>query len=172
MANEPLAWARCNQCKGDIDFEETYYACSVSTCNRKGTEFRFCSVECWDAHVPVMRHRDAGAEERSAPTRAEWERDRPPEASEPDEPEESDEPRAPSAVLSDADLPHDVLVVVSKVKAWVRARSGMNTSDAVVGLLSDHVRRICDQAIRNAAAAGRKTVLDRDVPRSAADPDR
>ena len=52
------AWARCNSCKGDIDFDQTYYVCSISTCNRKGNELRFCSVECWDVHVPVMRHRE------------------------------------------------------------------------------------------------------------------
>jgi histone H3/H4 len=40
----------------------------------------------------------------------------------------------------------------------------MNTSDAVAEALGQHVRRICDDAIRNAARAGRKTVLDRDVP--------
>jgi len=28
------------------------------------------------------------------------------------------------------------------------------------------VRRVCDEAIRNAAREGRKTVLDRDVPKS------
>jgi histone H3/H4 len=29
-------------------------------------------------------------------------------------------------------------------------------------LLSDHLRRLCDQAIDNATSAGRKTVLERD----------
>jgi hypothetical protein len=38
----------------------------------------------------------------------------------------------------------------------------MNTSDAVASVLSDHVRRLCDLAIRNAERDGRKTVLDRD----------
>jgi hypothetical protein len=32
-------------------------------------------------------------------------------------------------------------------------------------LLSDHVRAICDEAIRAAARNDRKTVLERDVPR-------
>jgi histone H3/H4 len=40
----------------------------------------------------------------------------------------------------------------------------MNTSESVTAALSDHVRAICDQAIRTAAAAGRKTVMDRDLP--------
>jgi ATP-dependent 26S proteasome regulatory subunit len=59
---------------------------------------------------------------------------------------------------------HDVLVVVSKVKKYVRDRSGMNTSDAVAEALGAHVRKVCDDAIRNAVRDGRKTVLDRDVP--------
>src|SRR6185295_3358700 len=59
----------------------------------------------------------------------------------------------------------DVLIVVSKLKKYVRDRSGMNTSDAVAVLLADHVRSICDDAIRNAGRDGRKTVLERDVPR-------
>lgn len=58
----------------------------------------------------------------------------------------------------------DVLIVVSKLKKYIRDRSGMNTSDAVADVLGEHVRAICDQAIHTAAADGRKTVLDRDVP--------
>ncbi|MCB9562361.1 MAG: hypothetical protein H6708_18300 [Kofleriaceae bacterium] len=58
-----------------------------------------------------------------------------------------------------------MLIVVSKLKKYIRERSGMNTSDGVMDVLSDHVRAICDDAIRTAAGDGRKTVLDRDVPR-------
>ena len=60
----------------------------------------------------------------------------------------------------------DVLIVVSKMKKYIRDRSGMNTSDAVAEALGDHVRSVCDDAIRNAARDGRKTVLDRDVPKA------
>ena len=60
------------------------------------------------------------------------------------------------------DLPEDVLVVVSKLKAYVKARSGMNTSDGVVDVISAKIRRLCDAAIEVAQADGRKTVLDRD----------
>ena len=38
----------------------------------------------------------------------------------------------------------------------------MNTSDGVVGILSEHLRRLCAEAIRNAARDGRRTVMDRD----------
>jgi len=60
----------------------------------------------------------------------------------------------------------DVLIVVSKMKKYIRDRSGMNTSDAVAEALGDHVRSVCDEAIRTAARDGRKTVLDRDVPKA------
>ena len=59
----------------------------------------------------------------------------------------------------------EILIVVSKMKKYIRDRSGMNTSDAVANALGDHVRAVCDEAIRAAARDGRKTVLDRDVPR-------
>lgn len=56
-----------------------------------------------------------------------------------------------------------VLVVISKVKAYIRAKSGMNTSDGIVPVLSERVRALCDEAIESAKADGRKTVLERDV---------
>jgi hypothetical protein len=170
---EPAAWLACSSCKGDIGFDETYYVCSVSTCSRGGTDFRFCSVECWDAHVPVMRHRDAWAVEKRSPTREQWLRENPPAPPAPSPPprvagrsdrdaagDEGDE--GPGIALNESGLPHDVLVVASKLKAYVRARSGMNTSDGVMPVLSDHLRKLCDEAIRRAARAGRKTVMDRD----------
>ena len=59
----------------------------------------------------------------------------------------------------------DILIVISKLKKYIKDRSGMNTSDAVAEVLSDHVRAICDEAIRAAGRDERKTVLDRDVPK-------
>ena len=59
----------------------------------------------------------------------------------------------------------DILIVVSKLKKYIKDRSGMNCSDAVADVISDHVRVICDDSIRAAARDERKTVLDRDVPR-------
>jgi hypothetical protein len=38
----------------------------------------------------------------------------------------------------------------------------MNTSDSVMKVLSDHLRALCDEGIRNSAKAGRKTLMDRD----------
>ncbi len=56
----------------------------------------------------------------------------------------------------------ETLVVVSKLKSYIRAKSGMNTSGAVAGVLSDVVQGLCDQAIERARNDGRKTVKDRD----------
>jgi len=58
---------------------------------------------------------------------------------------------------------HEVLIVVSKLKSYIKAKSGMNTSDGIVPVLSDLVREVCDRAIESARADGRKTVLDRDI---------
>ncbi len=179
---EPTAWKHCSTCKTDIAFGQGYYECSVSTCNRKRTALYFCSLPCWEAHLPMMRHRDAWAVEARAPERGDWEREQQAEAQaeqarEAREAHAGAEPEAPhrrvvgvgaeesaAPKLRDDDLPRDVLVVVSKLKNYIRARSGMNTSDGVTGVLSDHIRRLCDEAIRSAAGDGRKTVLDRDFP--------
>lgn len=57
----------------------------------------------------------------------------------------------------------EVLVVVSKLKNYIRAASGMNTSGNVGPALSAMIRKVCDQAIENARSDGRKTVMDRDI---------
>ncbi len=183
-------WRLCSSCRKQIGFEQTYYACSVSTCNQKRTFLSFCSLPCFQEHVPVLRHRDAWAEQKRAPSFERWKRER--EGSGPEASDAADRrpaatgrvpdvvaaPRAgPSAAagsaatgsgpdrpveLNDADLPRDILIVASKLKQYIRARSGMNTSDGVMKALSDIIRTLSDQAIRNAAAAERKTVMDRD----------
>ena len=56
----------------------------------------------------------------------------------------------------------EVLIVASKLKNYIRGKSGMNTSAAVMEALSNRVRQLCDQAIENAKRDGRKTVMDRD----------
>jgi hypothetical protein len=68
----PDHWRLCNSCKKPIAYLGTYWVCNVSTCNRKRTGLVFCEVSCWDAHVPMMNHRESWAEERTAPTREEW----------------------------------------------------------------------------------------------------
>ena len=56
----------------------------------------------------------------------------------------------------------EVLVVVSKLKQYIRSVSGMNTAGNVAPALSDSIRKLCDQAIEKAKTDGRKTVMDRD----------
>ena len=56
----------------------------------------------------------------------------------------------------------EVIVVASKIKNYIRAQSGMNTSAAVMEVLSNKIRGLCDQAIATAKSEGRKTVMDRD----------
>ena len=190
------AWSRCSACRRDIGFGAVHWVCSVSTCNRRNTDYTFCSVACWDSHVATLRHRDSWAVEAKAPTREAWERE---QAGGPKAPATVTAPTAPAAprsapapttgpVVREGDGPRrlvatpapapaapaqlalaeaeaEILIVVSKMKKYIRDRSGMNTSDAVADALSAHVRAICDDAIRHAALDDRRTVLDRDVPK-------
>ncbi len=56
----------------------------------------------------------------------------------------------------------DVLVVASKVKAYVRER-GMNTSGEAISCLSDKMYAILDEATARTSANGRKTLKPQDV---------
>ena len=57
----------------------------------------------------------------------------------------------------------EILVVVSKLKNYIRVKSTMNTASNVAEKLSEIVKAACDQAIEKAKADGRKTVMDRDL---------
>lgn len=169
-------WRRCSSCKSSIGFERIYWVCNVSSCNRKRTGLVFCSVACWDAHLPVMRHRESWSEERRSPSRTEWEREQAEEAAQAKpgapKPAAGAQQGAPSResrriLVAPPPAPRssaleDTMVVVSKLKAYVRARSGMNTSDSVADLLSERLRTLCDEAMRRAQKEGRKTLMDRD----------
>lgn len=180
---EDGTWKHCNICKSPIAFQAEYFVCSVSTCNRKRTGLNFCSLSCFEAHLPTARHRDAWAERQQAPSASEWRATLAAEAA-------ADAPaaRATGPLQSPAAKPepqkaepqkaeaqagaapkgegptddHEILVVVSKLKKYVRDWSGMSTSDAAMNVLSDHLREMCREATRNAGADGRRTVLDRD----------
>lgn len=180
--DDEAIWKRCSTCRGPIDFASTYYVCSVSTCNRKRTTYRFCTVECWEEHLPLMRHREAWAVEETAPTKEAWaaESSGSAGAAKPNPTPTTEvgavEGRAParesggprrrirvgSAPKVAAPEPGEVLVVVSRFKNYVRERFGVNTSDAVMDVLSSHLRSICHRAVENARADGRKTIMDRD----------
>jgi len=170
---EAAGWRRCSSCKTPIDFGAACWVCNVSTCNRPRTGLVFCSSTCWDAHLGVVYHRESYAIERRSPSRAEWEREQraagAPAAPAPGEREARrsvapSAPRPPPAPRNA--LPRDVLIVITKLKSYVRARAGMNTSDRVVEPLSEAVRRLTDRAIDKARAEGRKTLLERDFEES------
>lgn len=165
-------WRICSICKTPIAFGTTYWVCSVSTCNRKNTDYVFCSVACWDAHLPLMKHRNAWAVEKKAPSRAVWIAEQGTAAQKKAAEKQHDQAVEKHAKLIEAQLsdsrkevPCEILIVASRLKRYIKARSGLKTSDAVMEVLSDIVRDVADRAIRNAARAGRSTVLDRDVAR-------
>jgi hypothetical protein len=56
----------------------------------------------------------------------------------------------------------ETLVVVSKLKKYVKDTADMNTAGNVAPRLSDIIRGMCDEAIQRAKADGRKTLMDRD----------
>jgi hypothetical protein len=155
-------WRRCSACKKTIALGSRYWTCSVSTCNRKRTGLVFCSVSCWEVHLPGANHREAWAVEQTAPLSLD-------EPTSPANPAQRERGRRrivrtePSGSAA-PDTSAEVLIVASRLKEYIRARSGFNTSDRVLPFLSDIVRRLCDEAIRNASREGRMTVLDRDIP--------
>ena len=58
---------------------------------------------------------------------------------------------------------NEVLVVVSKLKKYIKERADMNTAGSVAEAISEKIREICDNAIEAAKNDGRKTVKDRDI---------
>ena len=56
----------------------------------------------------------------------------------------------------------EVLVVVSKLKNYIKSTAGLSTAGTVPAVLSNAVKELCNEAIENAKKDGRKTVMDRD----------
>ena len=56
----------------------------------------------------------------------------------------------------------EVLVVASKVKAYIKSKKMMTSSDAI-GALSDNVRAILDAAMKRTKANRRSTVKPHDL---------
>ncbi len=160
--SDPIQWRRCSACKNPIGVGSKYWVCNVSTCNRKRTGLAFCSVTCWEVHLPGANHRESWAEERMAPAQ-------------PDAATRTADTARGNAGLrrivreapapsTGSDATEEILIIASRLKTYIRARSGFNTSDSVLAPLSAIVRRVCDAAIANATRDERKTVLDRDIP--------
>jgi len=162
MAKGENAWKHCSTCGKDIAFGRPYWKCSVSTCAKGPKAKTYCSVYCWDIHLPVANHREAWAEECCAPSREEslQQVDERGEARLPRRRIVGQNPKSESS--KESVKPNDILIVASKLKSYIKAKAGLNTSNGVKERLSDMVRRSCDQAIDECHKAGRKTVLDRD----------
>lgn len=142
-------WRKCGTCKKDIGFNQDYQQCSV--CKGK---YAFCSVECWDAHSPVMNHKSAWAEENRSPANA--------AGTPPAQPARRivGAPSAPAGAPSSHET--EVLIVASKLKQYVKDKYDLSTSASVMDALSREVRRLTDRAVEKAKADGRKTLMDRD----------
>lgn len=177
--NTQTYWRKCSSCKKEIALNSKYYECSVSTCTGQRTGYVFCSISCWEVHLPGAKHRDAGAVEKKSPSKA--------DAIEPSvvtstgqgAPQVSGLTGSPQRRIivggSSASgvslnknptvksaMSNEVLVVVSKMKQYIRDLSEMNTSEEVNQIISDMIRTECEKAITNARAEGRKTVMARD----------
>jgi histone H3/H4 len=63
---------------------------------------------------------------------------------------------------SNTQTDHEILIVASKLKQYVKDKHDMNTSANVMEILSKHVRRLSDRAVERAKSEGRKTLMDRD----------
>ena len=141
-------WRKCGSCKKDILYNGIYQRCSVSSCHK----LAFCSVDCWDHHVPVMNHKSAWAEEENAP------------------PKDGERIQGMAKKIMISGAPsnaksieaQEILIVASKLKDYVKNKHGLNTSGDVMEKLSAIVRVIADQACDHAKSQGRKTLMDRD----------
>lgn len=57
----------------------------------------------------------------------------------------------------------ETLVVVSKVKKYIRETSGLNTSQCCIDALTRKIVEACAQGVSNARSSNRKTVMGRDI---------
>lgn len=151
-------WRKCIVCKSEIGFLQKYYKCSVSSCDKKRAPAQFCTVSCWDVHRSIMNHKSAGADEYKSPSKQRWLED------------QLCEPkvrivRQISSAGKERSGNYDsdeVLIVVSKLKSFVKDCSGLNTSADVIPVLSEIVREVCKKAAQNAHREERKTLMARD----------
>jgi hypothetical protein len=173
--NHPTTfWRECSSCKKEINYNVKYYECSVSSCNGLRTGYVFCSVPCWERHLPGARHRDAAAIEKVSPKQESMSSMSQAAAIPASNTASSSvnnqgvrriipgATTSASGVISKK-VEQEVLVVVSKVKAYIKSQADMNVSDDIMDLLSNRIRFFCDEAIKKAQSDGRKTVLERDL---------
>lgn len=142
---EESYWRKCGTCKKEIGHNSVYQACSVSSCSK----LAFCSVDCWDVHVPILNHKNAWAEEGRSPSRE-------------SAPVRRIVVQQPSLNSDIKDHHDEILIVASKLKQYVKDKYDLNTSANVMDVLSHEVRKLTDKAVEKARAEGRKTLMDRD----------
>jgi hypothetical protein len=147
-------WKKCSSCKKPISLNAKYYECSVSTCTGERTGYVFCTIPCFEVHLPGAKHRSAGAVEKNSPRTVQQE--------------------APKRIIiqsvanpvasstGKSSMENEVLVVVSKMKQYIKDVSDMNTAEDVNMTVSQMIRIQLDRAIENARREGRKTVMARD----------
>lgn len=168
-------WKKCSSCKKHLGFDQPHYVCSVSTCNGQRTGYVFCSIACFEVHLPGARHKDAAAIEARSPkkiTNATEATHRPPEkrriiAGSPSSVAErmgstDSVSKSQSHGQTSSMESQEVLVIASRLKDFIQKKAEMNTSADVMQVLSQHLRVICERAIDQAKASGRKTVMGRD----------
>ncbi len=109
-----------------------------------------------------MRHRDAWAEEAVAPKAPLLVSTPPSTGGQAATVSNAQSFKVATTVAQKSASPDEVLVVVSKLKAYVKDSADMNTSADVIDVLSDKLRRLCDAAVLKARQDGRKTVMARD----------
>lgn len=159
------AWRRCSSCKADIPFEALYWVCSVSTCNSKRRGLFFCSVDCWEIHLPIMRHRSSSAVERRSPSRASHQASQPKQSKRVASSGRPGE-QAPNLTGEFSEPPKEVLIVASRLTDFIEADYGLRVTQSALHALSAKVRRLADGAITRAGFDGRKTIMDRDFSRA------
>jgi histone H3/H4 len=153
-----MEWRKCSTCKQSIEAGKAYYVCSVSTCNGQRTGYVFCRMQCFEAHLPGARHRDAAAIEMQAPKNGVIT----PPANPGPQRFIAKNQAVTSSIAKSTEIPKEVLIIASRLKDYVQARADMNTSASVIDVLSNYVRILCDRGADNARADGRKTLMDRD----------
>lgn len=143
-------WKKCGSCKKEIPYKGIYQVCSISGCKKHA----YCSVDCWELHNQVLNHKNAWAEEERAPSEDTIKK--------PKRRIIINSVEKTSSSSTKADIPYDILIVASKLKAYVKGRYDMNTSADVMEKLSDIVRESADEACQKARNEGRKTLMERD----------
>ncbi len=152
-------WKKCSSCKKPISLNSKYYECSVSTCTGERTGYVFCSIPCFEVHLPGARHRSAGAVEKKSPMTVSPVNEAPKRIIVQNS---ATSTTAPNTQLKKSSMENEVLVVVSKMKQYIKDVSDMNTSEDVNQVISHMIRIQLDRAIEQARREGRKTVMARD----------